>query len=121
MEHYDECKMLLIVNMSLKMGRGKVVAQCCHAAIGVYDVAKNMKSPHLEKWRKGSATKVALKSPDLDELLALRDIAKGKGVPHYIVIDEGRTQIAPDSQTILAIGPAPSSVLSTFTKHLKLY
>lgn len=33
-------KMVLVVNMGLKMGRGKVVAQCCHATLGSYKLSQ---------------------------------------------------------------------------------
>jgi peptidyl-tRNA hydrolase len=42
------------------------------------------------------------------------------GVATHLVEDEGRTQIAAGSLTVLAIGPAYGSVLKPFTGHLKL-
>ena len=42
------------------------------------------------------------------------------GIQCYIVVDAGRTQIAPNSRTVLAIGPAPVDELDTVTGHLKL-
>lgn len=38
-----------------------------------------------------------------------------------IVRDAGQTQVAPGSRTVIAIGPAPKSVLDKITGHLKLY
>lgn len=35
-------KLVLIVNMELKMGRGKVVAQCCHATLGSYKLSQRL-------------------------------------------------------------------------------
>ena len=29
----EELKMVLLVNQELKMGKGKIAAQCCHAAV----------------------------------------------------------------------------------------
>ena len=42
------------------------------------------------------------------------------GLVAYIVEAAGRTQIAAGSKTVLAIGPAPDSVLKKLTGHLKL-
>jgi peptidyl-tRNA hydrolase len=43
-----------------------------------------------------------------------------RGLPAYIVHDAGRTQIAAGSQTVLAIGPGPKSVVDQVTGHLSL-
>lgn len=43
-----------------------------------------------------------------------------RGLPAYIVQDAGRTQIAAGSQTVLAIGPGPKSVVDQITGHLSL-
>jgi PTH2 family peptidyl-tRNA hydrolase len=43
-----------------------------------------------------------------------------RGLPAYIVHDAGRTQIAAGSQTVLAIGPGPKSVIDQVTGHLSL-
>ncbi len=41
-------------------------------------------------------------------------------VPVHIVVDAGRTQIAPDSKTVIALGPADSGLIDSVTGHLKL-
>jgi PTH2 family peptidyl-tRNA hydrolase len=50
----------------------------------------------------------------------LAEKATAAGLPNYIVCDAGRTQIAAGSQTVLAVGPAPKSVVDQITGHLKL-
>lgn len=54
-------------------------------------------------------------------MLQLSERAKKMGVLSSIVRDAGQTQVAPGSRTVLAIGPAPKSVLEQITGHLKLY
>lgn len=51
---------------------------------------------------------------------ALERKAAAAGMPTYIVCDAGRTQIPAGSQTVLAIGPAPKSLVDSVTGHLKL-
>merc|ERR1711934_1264356 len=75
-------KMVLCVRMDLKMGKGKIAAQCGHA-------------------------KVTLQVKDEEAMLDLYQRAKKIGVPTYIVVDAGRTQIAPNSRTVMSVGPAP--------------
>ncbi|KAG2426425.1 hypothetical protein HYH02_014784 [Chlamydomonas schloesseri] len=116
----EELKMVLCVNMSLKMGTGKVGAQCAHAAVGVLWSHYNSHSIAIRQWEMYGQPKIALKVSDEAEMAALEAKAGAAGIPTYIVHDAGRTQIAAGSQTVLAIGPAPKSQLDTVTGHLKL-
>lgn len=56
-----------------------------------------------------------------EELLELDKRAKAQNVLSSIIRDAGQTQVAPGSRTVIAIGPAPKSVLDQITGHLKLY
>lgn len=56
-----------------------------------------------------------------EEMLELNKKAKEMGVFSSIVRDAGQTQVAPGTRTVIAIGPAPKSVLEKITGHLKLY
>lgn len=47
--------------------------------------------------------------------------AKEINVLSSVVRDAGQTQVAPGSRTVIAVGPAPKSVLDKITGHLKLY
>jgi len=74
----------------------------------------------VESWENNGAMKIALKVPGEDELIALEAAAVAQGLGNYLVVGAGHTQIAPDTMTVLAIGPAPAKVLDTLTGHLKL-
>ena len=50
----------------------------------------------------------------------VREVAQKAGLVTYMVADAGRTQIAAGSETVLAIGPAPESILKAITGHLLL-
>ena len=50
-EDTENNKMVLVVRTDLKMGKGKIAAQCCHAAVALYDMIMNEKKPQGEKWR----------------------------------------------------------------------
>ena len=41
------------------------------------------------------------------QMLALQGECERAGLCSYVVVDAGRTQIAPGSKTVLGIGPAP--------------
>ena len=52
-----------------------------------------------------------------DELAAA---AKAARLPHFVVEDAGRTQVAAGSCTVIAIGPAPESAVNAVTGALRL-
>ncbi|MEW5307042.1 MAG: hypothetical protein WDW38_002109 [Sanguina aurantia] len=116
----EELKMVLCVNLSLKMGVGKTGAQCAHAAVGVLQEHLSAHSVAIHQWAECGQPKIALKAADEEELNELEAAAKQAGLPTYQVHDAGRTQIAAGSQTVLAIGPATKSALDKITGHLKL-
>jgi peptidyl-tRNA hydrolase, PTH2 family len=111
-------KMILAVNTDLSMGKGKIAAQCGHAAVGCYRLA-HRRIPHaVAAWNYTGCAKIAVKCPE-HEYVFLMDQCRSKGIPYYLVEDAGRTQIAAGSRTVLAMF-APVAVLSTVTDHLKL-
>mmetsp|Transcript_9759 Transcript_9759/g.12821 ORF Transcript_9759/g.12821 Transcript_9759/m.12821 type:complete len:213 (+) Transcript_9759:1-639(+) len=122
-------KMLLCVNQELydengkskKMSSGKVAAQCCHATLGAYKRGLRKSPGAVRAWEYTGQAKIAVKCPTEKELIELRNAAAARGISTYLVVDAGRTQIAPNSKTVLAIGPAPVATFEDFTKHLKLY
>jgi len=116
----DTYKMLLVVRMDLKMGKGKVAAQCAHAACGSVEVATKRNPDILKKWRVEGQAKVVVKIQTEEELIALGRTASDQGVLSYIVRDAGRTQIEAGSRTVLALGPGKKSDIDMITGHLKL-
>ena len=47
--------------------------------------------------------------------------AKKSGLISVSIRDAGRTQVAPGTKTVGAIGPGPSKLIDCVTGHLKLY
>jgi peptidyl-tRNA hydrolase, PTH2 family len=112
-------KLLLVVNMELSMGKGKICAQCCHAALGVYQRALKTCPAAVRAWERTGCAKIAVKCPTLDELETIAVLAQSQGIPFYLVEDAGRTQIAAGSRTVLGLF-GPVSIFDGFTDHLKL-
>ena len=113
-------KMILCVNQELSMGKGKIAAQCCHAAVGCYKRARQQCPAAVTAWENTGCAKVALKCPTQEGLEDIAVRALAKGIPCYYVADAGRTQIAAGSRTVLGLGPAPVSVFEGVSDHLKL-
>ena len=113
-------KLVIVVRQDLKMGKGKIAAQCSHAAVGAYKQLLNKNSKLLHCWEYYGQPKVVVKCQDESELIALQQHAKALGVTATIIQDAGRTQISPGSRTVLGVGPASEGLVNKITGHLKL-
>lgn len=116
-----EFKMILVVRNDLKMGKGKVAAQCSHAAVSAYKQVQRRNPELLKQWEYCGQPKVVVKAPDEETLIELLGHAKEVGLPVSLIQDAGRTQIAPGSRTVLGIGPGPADLVDRVTGELKLY
>lgn len=117
----EECKMVFLIRTDLEMTKGKVAAQCCHATLAAYKAAMKTNKKWVDQWEDCGQTKVTLKCPDEETMLSLKQTANALGIVAKDIIDAGRTQIASGSRTVLAIGPAPKSLVDIVTGSLKLY
>ena len=99
-------KQVMVVRTDIKMGKGKIAAQCCHAAIGAYKQADKAK---IRKWENEAYAKVVLKAPSLQDLYNLRELARAR-----------RTQLPKSTVTVLGLGPDEDDVLDKITGDLKL-
>uniref|UniRef100_A0A8D0DPJ1 Peptidyl-tRNA hydrolase 2, mitochondrial n=1 Tax=Salvator merianae TaxID=96440 RepID=A0A8D0DPJ1_SALMN len=116
-----EFKLVIVVRNDLKMQKGKVAAQCSHAAVLAYKQIQRRNPDILKHWEYHGQPKVVLKAPDEESLLHLLNEAKELGLIVSLIQDAGRTQIAPGSRTVLGIGPGPAELIDKVTGHLKLY
>ena len=113
-------KMLLVVNTELTgMGKGKMAAQCCHAAVGCHQRAIKHCPAAVRAWERTGCAKIAVKCPSTGELVRIAATARSHGIPYYLVEDAGRTQIAAGSRTVVGLF-GPVSVFEGFTDHFKL-
>ncbi|KAH6813759.1 Peptidyl-tRNA hydrolase II family protein [Perilla frutescens var. frutescens] len=118
-EIIDDFKMVLVVRNDLKMGKGKIAAQCSHATLGLYKKILNRAPKSLSRWEMCGQVKVVVKIESEDDMLVLQERAKSLNLPTHITIDAGRTQIAPNSRTVMAI-LGPADLVDDVTGGLKL-
>jgi peptidyl-tRNA hydrolase, PTH2 family len=134
----EETQLALVVRKDLKMGTGKIAAQCAHAAVAVVEDIQSKNhagssstssdadegdgghAQWLSTWLKTGSPKVALQVDSEAALVNLAKEAKALSLPFYVIRDAGRTQIAAGSKTVVAIGPAPKSRVQAITGKLKL-
>ncbi|XP_064597146.1 probable peptidyl-tRNA hydrolase 2 isoform X2 [Liolophura sinensis] len=102
----DLFKMVFVVNQELKMGIGKIAARTAHACLGLYRLLLENQYKYGEmllNWEQYGETKVVLGANSTTELMELKVKATSQELPHYIVQDAGRTQVAAGSFTVLGI------------------
>ncbi|XP_038217549.1 peptidyl-tRNA hydrolase 2, mitochondrial-like [Zerene cesonia] len=116
----SEYKLVLVVRTDLGMSKGKIAAQCGHAAVGAFEKALKADPEGLKCWQMTGQAKVAVKTDSVDDMKQIADNAKKMGIITSMIRDAGRTQIAPNSITVLGVGPAPKDVVDKVTGHLKL-
>ncbi|KAH7282985.1 hypothetical protein KP509_35G055000 [Ceratopteris richardii] len=118
-ETMDEFKMVLVVRNDLKMGKGKIAAQCSHATLGLYKKVFFRAPIALERWEECGQVKVVTKVESEEELLLLQAKANSLKIASHITVDAGRTQIAPNSRTVMSL-LGPSDLVDEVTGELKL-
>lgn len=119
-ENIEELVMYIFVNKDLKMSSGKMCSQVGHVvqlivediirnAYEVYPVSENY--INYEKWKK-NCTKIVLKATE-EQLIELIKLKNSK-----YVIDDGQTQVKPNSLT--CVGFVPCSNMKNIAKKYKL-
>jgi PTH2 family peptidyl-tRNA hydrolase len=133
----EELKMVLCVRSDLKMGKGKLAAQCCHAAVACFHQSAVRQPVVTRQYEWYGAAKVALKANDEETIRKIFDAARAADLVTYLVADAGRTQIASGkhhlhhslqhnenthcalcfvgTRTVCGVGPAPKSEIDKLT------
>ncbi len=93
----------IFVNNDLKMSTGKVDSQVGHVVLKIVEhVLNNKKSQEYlryQEWKKNGQTKIVLKA-NQNDLMELIKLPESK-----YIIDAGKTQISPNSLTVVGFFP----------------
>merc|ERR1719187_851333 len=118
--NYGTTKLVLVVREDLKLGKGKLAAQCCHATIMAYKKASVKQPGILSAWELIGQPKVVVKARDLEHLHELEKTGTSLGLVTAMVRDAGRTQVPSGTPTVVAIGPGRVDIVDKVTGELKL-
>lgn len=110
-------KQVILVINSLKLPKGKLVAQGAHAAV---EAAHKASENAYKQWRQEGMAKITLKVKDERELYKHIQLAKEQGLATSVITDAGKTVVAPGTVTCGAIGPAEDDAVDRITGELKL-
>jgi PTH2 family peptidyl-tRNA hydrolase len=110
-------KQVLILRTDLNIGKGKLAAQACHAAVESV-LASDEKV--VQKWRESGAKKVVLKVKSESDLIKIHKLATKAKLVSVLISDAGLTQLKPGTKTAVGIGPADEKKIDKITGKLKL-
>lgn len=113
-------KLALIVRSDLRLTKGKIAAQCSHAAVQCYIESSRAEPKLLSEWLASGQPKIVLRVADLNELLDIRQRCRLAGFVAEEICDAGRTQIAAGTVTVLGVGPNSAEEMNAILGHLKL-
>lgn len=93
--------MYIFINEELEMSRGKLGAQTGHAAVQAYKIS----TPYMiEQWELGGHyTKLVMRARNAEHLRTIERYIRDRLFDTVMIIDEGRTEIAPLSPTALGV------------------
>lgn len=118
----NQFKMTIAVRKDLNMSTGKIAAQVGHGVLNTYKLAVNTHSDYVKLWENYSGSaKIVLSVNSLKEITELGELAKKENLPFSIITDAGRTEIEPNTITVIAIGPGPSNLIDKVTGKLELF
>ena len=89
----EEVKMVLSVNTELKMGAGKIAAQCGHGALACYKLGIEEQSQVVAAWERAGQKKVVVRGGGEEALVNLGRAARMAGLVVAEVRDAGRSQV----------------------------
>ena len=112
--------MILVTRKDLKLSRGKLAAQCGHAAVECALKAKRECPKILDKWLENGARKIVVEAPNLDSLKRLFGAAQGAGIVSYMVRDAGHTEIPAGTVTVVGLGPGARESIDSLTGQFGL-
>jgi peptidyl-tRNA hydrolase len=102
------------------MSPGKVAAQCSHATLGAYRQSAEADPISLNTWQVSGEAVIVLGVDSEEQMRELVEKGKDAGLQTHVVRDAGRTEVAPSTATVAAIGPALTSKIDAVTGHLAL-
>jgi PTH2 family peptidyl-tRNA hydrolase len=122
----NEIVMYLVARRDLNMSHGKFGAQCGHGVqlcireAESADVSLEGGYPALAEWEDKDYPKIVLAGDEKKMSKLLRQLGESS-FPHAKVVDRGRTELPPDTLTLVALGPMKRSDAEPFVGRLQAY
>lgn len=114
-------KQVIVAREDLEMSSGKLAVQVAHGSIGAVEEARHKKPEWVSEWIKEKQKKVVVQVPSEEDLHDLNKKANELGLPTKLVQDAGLTELAPNTPTVLGVGPGPNELVDKVTGNLPLW
>ncbi len=111
----ESLTMVLVTRKDLKLSKGKLAAQCSHAAVECALKAKRDCPRKLDAWRENGARKIVVEATNIDALKRLFGEAQAAGIVCYMVRDAGHTEIPAGTVTVVGLGPGSRDSIDSLT------
>jgi PTH2 family peptidyl-tRNA hydrolase len=116
-------KVIIIVNNDLHMSKGKIASQSAHAILAMYRFVKS-NNINIKNWENSGEKIVVLKSTqkELDSILNeySSNIEFNNRLNFFPIYDAGKTEVEPNSLTIIASTPITNNKIPDWINKLKL-
>ena len=112
--------MWLAVRTDIRMSRGKLATQAGHAYSWLTVEALKSNEATMAAYLSASTPKISVKAKNEQALRRVEAECKTAGIPCYLVVDAGRTELNGPTATVCAFGPAYRSKLPKFLQGLQL-
>jgi len=109
--------MVILVRQDLKLPKGKMAAQCGHAAV---EAVMRSSDSKVEEWRDQGQKKIVLKVVDEKNMMQYVNKAKTEKLVAAVITDAGKTVIAPGTKTCVGIGPDDEEKIDKVTGDLPM-
>jgi len=107
-------KQVLVYRRDLQMRKGKIAAQCAHAAISAMHKAKTNK---VRTWLRSGQKKIVLSVADDVQLMRLYNELATAGLVPALITDAGHTEFnGVPTITCLGVGPVSDEQIDQFTR-----
>jgi peptidyl-tRNA hydrolase, PTH2 family len=83
-----------------------LAVQSAHGVMGLFDLKRRQGDAGFELYVSGAMPKISVRADSENELSRIYDEARAAGIGAYLVLDAGRTELAPSTPTVCAFGPA---------------
>lgn len=115
----EEQRLYCIMRSDLKAPVGKLMAQAGHAFVNAFEQAR-LSGHDTNDYLANQQPKIVLRARNEAILRRAAEACERQGIPHFLVVDSGRTVFSTPTTTCLGLGLVAKAELPKFIRQLQL-